>query len=483
MKQSNYIALFLLYLLPLWVLAGDVSIYGKSEGLSGKKISVNIIEDYLSLKPKKIHESYISGNGDFKLVFPISEIREVILKVDGLNAFLYVQPGAEYHVQFAPLKQGQNKSYTNNQVELLFDTLPTYDINNLILDFDERLDAFMAYNLKILGTAAFQKEIDTMKVYLTKVYKDVNVPYFRDYIFYSVGEIEQIGGINVDMVKLKAMIFRDYFSQGKVLYHHQKFMTFFSEFYTDVFKLADARDERLIFQAINNKRSPKMLNDILARDALLRNDRIRELVMIKALGDEYFSGEYYPDHIISILDSVRISTNFPEHSLIAANLIAKLTQLDTGYPAPGFQLNSNKEKMLSVEEFKGKYIYLHFYATWNSAAVAEMKIMTELHKKYGQDIVFISINMDDDRASWLDFLKQHPEMKWHHAHYSDQPEIIDNYRITSLSVYYLIGPDGKMVQSPAYKPTPNGTFVSIDQTFFEIYRKLHPRVRSKPGEK
>jgi hypothetical protein len=112
-----------------------------------------------------------------------------------------------------------------------------------------------------------------------------------------------------------------------------------------------------------------------------------------------------------------------------------------------------------------------------------MKIMTELYKNYGQDIVFISVNMDDKASDWTAFLKANPEMKWYHLYYGNQPEIIDLYRISSLSIFYLIGPDGRMVQSPAYRPTPNGTGKTIEETFFDIHRRLHPSRRRVPGQK
>jgi thiol-disulfide isomerase/thioredoxin len=287
----------------------------------------------------------------------------------------------------------------------------------------------------------------------------------------------------VDMVKLKGKIFRDYFLSGKVTYDHEKYMTFFQQYYTDVFKLTSKEEDLVLYQAINVKKSPSMISDLLAKDALLKNDRIRELVIIKAVSEEYYTGNYYQDHIISILDSVGDHGKFAENRVIARNMRNKLTALNAGYPAPDFELISDKGKTIRLSEQKGKYVYLHFWATWNATAISEMKLMIELYKRYSADITFISVNMDEDPNLWKQYISKHPEMKWTHVHYSNDPSIIDNYRITTLSLYYLIGPSGVMVQSPAYKPTPNGTFVSIEQTFHEIWRRLHPKTKSTTGGK
>ncbi|MBX7095000.1 MAG: TlpA family protein disulfide reductase [Flavobacteriales bacterium] len=479
MRLMRAIFVGLALFISLASFAGEVVIHGKSKGIEGKKISVNFIEDYLSMNTKKVKEGQVDDKGNFNLYFSTEETREIQLRFDGLHSFMYVQPGTEYFVELGPIRPGQNKSFTDNQIELLFDTLQKFDVNNLILDFNERLDAFMAYNMKVLGTKAYQAEVDTFKVYLAKVYHEVKDPYFRDYVFYSIAGIEQIGGIDVDMVKLKAKLYKEYLSQGKVIYNSPAYMLFFQQYYTDVFKLANDEEEKKLVKAINYKKSWKMVDSVLMKDPFLRNDRIRELVMIKGLSEEYYAGQFYPDNIVLILDSIKKFSNYKENSLIAQNLRTKLTQLNVGYPAPAFSLKNEKDLDVSLIDLKGKYVYLQFWATWNNASIGELKIMTELHKKYGEDIRFVSVNMDDSKESWIQFLKEHPEMKWIHLHYSDDAEIIEKYRVSALPLYYLIGPDGLFIQSPAYKPTPNGTFITIENTFFEIYRRLHPRSNPK----
>ncbi len=481
----KWIRVIVMLCLTLEGFAGDgtVRINGKASSFPGKKISANIYQDFFSRYTTKLVETTISESGAFSLNFPLASTSEIVLKVDGVNSFLYADPGSQYTITIADLQEGQNKSYHNNRVECLFDTLPKLDINNLILDFDERLDAFMAYNLRKLGKKEFKMEVDTFKRYLKKVYDGVYNPYFKDYVIYSIASIEQIGGVNVDMVKLKALLYRDYLSSGKILYHHEKFMIFFDQYFTDVFKLADEQEEKELYRAINSKRSVALLDDLLRKDRLLKDEKTRQLVMIKSLAEEYHSGLYDQDNIIYMLDSIEKTTVFPEHVTIARNLKDKLTRLNAGYPAPDFVLLDSKSKPYSLSDFKGKYIYLHFWATWNTSAISEMKIMTELYKNYGQDIVFISVNMDDKESDWTAFLKANPEMKWYHLYYGNQPEIIDLYRISSLSIFYLIGPDGRMVQSPAYRPTPNGTGKTIEETFYDIHRRLHPSRRRVPGQK
>lgn len=459
----------------LFAFAGKVTINGKAPDYPNRKITAYRYADYVSMRMEKIVSAEIPEDGNFVLRYESAKTEEILLKIDGTRALMYTQPDATYFIQFPGLAKDAVKSFSNNEVELLFDTLDVYDINNLILDFESRMDDFIGYYYPIMGSQAYHDEIDTLKEYLSKVYAKVDNPYFKQYVFYSVASVEQIGGLNVDLFKLKTLLYASYLYKHDILYHHPKYMLFFNQFYTDVFKLADGKEEASLSKAINYKKSLSMTKDILKQDQFMKDDKICELVLIKALGEEYYSFNYYQDNIIFILDSVRDHSSYPEHRVIADNMIYKLTALSVGYPAPKFTLESNKQQQVSLSDFKGKYVYLHFWASWNTGSIPEMKIMTELNKKYGRDIQFVSINMDEDTQSWMTFLKVHPEMNWTHLHYGGQPSLIDEYQIVSLSQYFLIGPDGNMIQSPAYRPTPHGANnTTIEDTFFEIWRRLHP---------
>ncbi len=50
----------------------------------------------------------------------------------------------------------------------------------------------------------------------------------------------------------------------------------------------------------------------------------------------------------------------------------------------------------SLEEFKGKVIFLNFWATWCPPCVAELPSIDKLHEEMGDDVAFVLLSFDDD---------------------------------------------------------------------------------------
>ena len=124
-----------------------------------------------------------------------------------------------------------------------------------------------------------------------------------------------------------------------------------------------------------------------------------------------------------------------------------------------------------------------FWSTDNTISLNELKLMKGLYDKYKWDIEFICINVDDEIKPMKDFLKKNSAYKWTFIHGGKDKKIREKYNVTTLPQFYLIDPGGVLIQAPALRPSPNGTFRSIDETFFYIYKKLHPKKTHMPGQK
>jgi hypothetical protein len=145
------------------------------------EISLVKTADYISGKGEIVSTAQISNSGNFTFTIPTSKTCKYKLVSNNTEAIIYADPGATYSIEF-PEADDKSKNDPIRYVSVLFDTLLTYDVNNLILDFNSRADEFIYYNYNILGSDLFASRLDTFKLYLSKVYKTVSHPYFSNYV-------------------------------------------------------------------------------------------------------------------------------------------------------------------------------------------------------------------------------------------------------------------------------------------------------------
>lgn len=83
--------------------------------------------------------------------------------------------------------------------------------------------------------------------------------------------------------------------------------------------------------------------------------------------------------------------------------------LQAGSMAPDFTLKNLKGKPVTLSQYRGKVVFLNFWATWCPPCRAEMPAMERLNEVYaGRDFVILAVNVEEDVAAVKTFLKEHP---------------------------------------------------------------------------
>ena len=115
---------------------------------------------------------------------------------------------------------------------------------------------------------------------------------------------------------------------------------------------------------------------------------------------------------------------------------------------------------------------MHFFDPLVENASIELDLLLSLHKKYGQQIEFITIvpTTGYKQTSQQELLKK---VKWDVFLADDYSSSIwKNYQIKSFPYYVLLDAQGYVVQAPALTPKANALYETIDHTFFEIKKVL-----------
>jgi len=80
--------------------------------------------------------------------------------------------------------------------------------------------------------------------------------------------------------------------------------------------------------------------------------------------------------------------------LVMVFSMSSLSAVELGQIAPNFTAKTLSGKQVSLEQFKGKKaVWLVFWATWCPYCTKEIPALKELHKKYGDKIEILAINI------------------------------------------------------------------------------------------
>lgn len=112
--------------------------------------------------------------------------------------------------------------------------------------------------------------------------------------------------------------------------------------------------------------------------------------------------------------------------------------------APNFDLTDLNGKQVKLSDYKGKVVFLNFWATWCPPCKKEIPDFIELQKKYSnQGFTFIGIALDDYQ-SVVRFVKDN---KINYPVVIGDEALVKQYgNIRGIPTSFLVGKDGKIAQ-------------------------------------
>ena len=90
--------------------------------------------------------------------------------------------------------------------------------------------------------------------------------------------------------------------------------------------------------------------------------------------------------------------------------------------------------------------------------------MQGIYARQKERLEIVTIAVDTYDELMHSFLRN-KDYNWKFLYYGHQPNILEEYDIRAFPTYFLIGPDGRLIQSPA--PAPGENFES---RLFEVMR-------------
>jgi peroxiredoxin len=442
--------------------AQPLTISGVIHGGENQEVRLMSFGDQISFKPVILGRAIVSPSGFFKMTAEIQEPLIANIDISFYSGAIAIMPGKDYEIVCDPISLVNEFRPLYQKEHLNFEILEEPDpyLNFWLSSFEGRYYNFVSGHFESFSKRRDPAILIGFRSEMEEEYGKVENEFFQVYLDYKIATLELSTAPS-----RKAIIFGQYLKDRMVHYNNPEYMFFFNTFF-DQYLPGNNRfvSRRDLDVTINGQANYHILMDTLGKDTLLRNEVIRELVLLKTLKELYRHPSFDGNSILSILNQVANQSKFSEHRKIAANLLHEMKLLEVGYPAPQFELPDLDGGNVSLSSLQGKPVYLFFMTTQSYGCLVEFERMEELHKIYGNDIHFVTVSLDES-PEVTDRIRKQYQLNWLFLYNGSSFDLINKYRIKTYPTFVLITGDGNIAEYPAFKPSE-----IIEQSFQNLLK-------------
>ncbi len=430
-----------------------VVIHGYADFAVGEEVRLIAYEDLITYTPKVVSSDMVDKNGAFELSYATPEVRLVQLEIRTSCAEFLVEPSKKYDFTIsmdADLFNFFRPQDYDGFLQVENENDNPQDLNRRVNYFSDYYNyAFNRYFFPIVYDRDEAARDSLMAMMQQKFEIRYNpFDFYQSYVFYGISQLDRIY-----WQKETKKLYQKYLDNDYILYNNPNYMEFFDSFYDDyVFSSLKINRENVLI-SINDSVNYRMLFNELGRDEFLVNERIRELVIIKNLGQLYLNHpEFDKANILKLLEELQQTTHFVEHKPLITNMINFVKKFSDNQLVKNIKLKEPNGKDFLLNKLNGKWTYLHFFRTDCLECVRELVLIREIQEKYKDSLRCVGVCLDFDKYQLQNFLNKYPQFDWEFVHFNQQYQWLNNLEINSLPDYLLLSPDGKIFGR--YLPAP-----------------------------
>lgn len=451
-KIIIYILLFLF--LSLYSVATVIK--GNAKEYADNEIIFYRYKDRITFLKEEVFRLKIDSVGNFESSFEIDDVTYVFGEFGIYHAYFFVEPNNVYEIILPPFAKKDKKDLFNpffspEKVHIGIKNLKNTDLNYLIIDFDYYYNRYHDLKLLDIYSKGLNGDIDTFINEINVRYEYAQNNYFKTYKKYRIAALKNLA---TQKQYEKALVYA-YFTKDSILYDNPAYMDLFNNIYSNYFdKYLVSKNGPYLYAVINYGHSIRRLNMLLSEHFELRNKQFRELVILKGINDSFANKNISWLPLLLTLDSLHISTDFPQHKIIAQNIADNTLSLAKGTIAPPFALPDTNGNIIELFNLRGKYVYLHFANTETYSSQTEFELIKRIYERYKGYCTFVTVLTDNDHQAANKFMKEN-DYNWTYLFTEINSETINNYNVSSYPTYYFISPTGTLLLSPAPSPIDN----------------------------
>jgi len=455
--------------------AQQVLIKGNAKSYAGNILQIKCYEDQISFKEKELASCKVDTSGNFMFKFELKQTIKSFIHLNVFKGILYLEPGKEYEIV---LPQKVNK-LPEDELNPFFDEKEFYitilnhddkELNPSIEKFVYQYDAYVDKYFYLYNGRLDKLIVDSIVNAIDKSLEGRENHFFNEFKEYSYFSLRLLA-----YERNKEKLIESAFKNRPILYQNPAYMDLFNQVFSNflAYYSKTKQGEKIPYYLIKEK-SLKNIKKALSDTAVLQDDKLQDLIIAKSLFGNFYKDDYPQESIILMMDSLKITSKYPENRLIANNILENITSLFVQYPAPDFELPDKSNKLHSLSGSKGKFVYLNFINPNSYSCLQELEMLKKMAAKNYEMLEIVSIVVCSKQEDMQKLIKE-KSYNWKFLFYSGNLELLKNYNVRAYPTYYLINPESKLAMSPAFPPTE----ASFEARYSDILKAWKKEVQTR----
>lgn len=162
-------------------------------------------------------------------------------------------------------------------------------------------------------------------------------------------------------------------------------------------------------------------------------------------------------------------TNFPpsvrnslEGKEVSKILYGRKIGTSEGLAAPNFKVTDIHGKSIKLQDYKGKYVLINFWASWCVPCVKELPAIKKMSDQYSDKLEIITNTSDEDSSAFLNAIKSYGMTNWINV-YRDFDFTKKFGGVSAIPQLFLIDPDGKIIYNRNFKESDYEKLTRLNQ--------------------
>ncbi|NBC82822.1 MAG: redoxin domain-containing protein [Bacteroidetes bacterium] len=434
------------------ILTAQVVITASDTAYANEEISFYKYHNQITYDEQLLGKSTVSPQGELEISIELDQPAYIFTRIGIYFAYIFAEPGATYKVALPQKQKKTMEDKLNPYFEETYIQLTDMDMEEENLNFSIRMfnHTYNSYFNKYIIEEYGEKDMNQLEEDIEKIeksFKDSENEYFNSFRYYKYGFLK-----NTALQQKSKSSFLEYFEDKPVLYENTAYMDFFNQLFSQYFQyLGRTNKGKDLYDNINTGKSYENLVKTLQKEHSIENEQLLEMVVLKNLHDEFYNDKFSRSSLLVILDSLISQTTITKHQSIGKNIKNKVTHLLAGNAPPDFELFNMDSSLVSLDDFKGNYVYLNFCTANSYACLSEYEMIKTLYERHNKHLVVVTISSDPTYTEMKEFVSKRG-YRWNFLHFGNDSDVLKQYDVRAFPTYFLIGPDGKLVTSPAPSP-------------------------------